>query len=256
MKENKWQFLAITRDKANVEGLEWLPTEHKEQLLNLLEYGGLTRTLNEDITSDESTALSFIDKEGTETNVTMQVVTLGQDTRLEISQSASVPFFARVLHLEKREEAIYERTIAIDNNEIIIDRKEPTDKEFVGNAGMYEFLGQAAKDYSDDISVSAWYDDIPCVANGCCMFIEAAWPGGPIMPIPYKWCGANCGSGEPINSLDTCCRSHDWCYASFSKYPDRCACDQNLIDCASRISGNSSLLVRTAFKIKMNNEKC
>lgn len=69
--------------------------------------------------------------------------------------------------------------------------------------------------------------DLPCIQNGCCSF---RYNGNPFNPlVRYKWCGANCGSGTPVNALDRCCRTHDNCYGSYGSYPGRCACDRNLI---------------------------
>jgi len=36
----------------------------------------------------------------------------------------------------------------------------------------------------------------------------------------YKWCGLGCGGGDPINKLDSCCRTHDICYGNFDTIKD------------------------------------
>ncbi|WP_396266366.1 hypothetical protein [Halobacillus amylolyticus] len=94
------------------------------------------------------------------------------------------------------------------------------------------------------------------MGNGCCVFSEPAWVGGPLIPIYYNWCGAGCGSGSTVNSLDTCCRTHDYCYRSFSGYPSRCDCDQNLINCTYGEPGYGPPVIRTAFRAKMNQMGC
>ncbi|WP_238655559.1 hypothetical protein [Paenibacillus piscarius] len=53
----------------------------------------------------------------------------------------------------------------------------------------------------------------------------------------YRHCGPGCGDGltfgggEPINSLDYCCRAHDRCYTAFGY--GACNCDNALLNCAS-----------------------
>jgi len=54
-----------------------------------------------------------------------------------------------------------------------------------------------------------------------------AWPP---VPIYGKWCGPNYGSGDPINDLDTCCQTHDNCYAAKGYF--NCNCDLDLTKCA------------------------
>lgn len=92
-------------------------------------------------------------------------------------------------------------------------------------------------DYQEDILPQI---SVPCVQNGCCTFGS----------MKFKWCGAGCGSGTPINSLDTCCRSHDYCYGSYKSYPDRCTCDKTLIDCAASTSNGYKNLIIGAFIAK------
>lgn len=82
---------------------------------------------------------------------------------------------------------------------------------------------------------------LSCFTGGCCK----------LDGTQYRWCGMNCGSGVPVNSLDTCCRTHDYCYDSFSSYPTRCTCDRNLINCAkaTNIPGRTEVVL--AFEAKM-----
>lgn len=50
------------------------------------------------------------------------------------------------------------------------------------------------------------------------------------LPCYYgHWCGPGCGSGEPIDGIDRCCKTHDNCYAQFGYFD--CFCDDNLHKC-------------------------
>jgi len=55
----------------------------------------------------------------------------------------------------------------------------------------------------------------------------------PIDGIPCiygRWCGPGCsGPGAPIDSVDTCCRTHDGCYARRGYFD--CQCDRDLLRC-------------------------
>jgi len=44
------------------------------------------------------------------------------------------------------------------------------------------------------------------------------------------WCGPFCGSGDPIDDLDECCRAHDGCYDA--RGWGACSCDAELVACA------------------------
>ncbi|MGE1115682.1 hypothetical protein ACQJ0K_28585 [Priestia megaterium] len=56
----------------------------------------------------------------------------------------------------------------------------------------------------------------------------------------YQYCGSGCGSckscteggGTSINSIDTCCKTHDTCWSNFGSW-DHC-CDKNLVNCANK----------------------
>ncbi len=44
-----------------------------------------------------------------------------------------------------------------------------------------------------------------------------------------NWCGPGCGSGTPIDDVDICCQTHDWCYQTRGYF--NCHCDCTLADC-------------------------
>lgn len=257
MEDIAWEVGAATYKESPVKNFKWLPKEHLVQLKQLLDHLGLGNHVNGTIMEQNAAELTMGIGTRNESNFTMQVVKLDNRTKVEIISGESVPFFARLYHNnnEKNADGTHnQHLVVIEDGEIIIDEKEPTITNEVETPNIIEFLRSATP--SDGISVQAWYDDIPCMGNGCCIFHEPAWTGGPLIPVPYKWCGAKCGSGTPINALDTCCRTHDYCYGSFSSYPARCSCDQNLINCSSGKPGYGPPLIRTAFRIKMNSNNC
>ncbi|KYD23937.1 hypothetical protein P9851_01730 [Geobacillus stearothermophilus] len=71
-----------------------------------------------------------------------------------------------------------------------------------------------------EIAPEAWYE-------GCLVFYDS----GSGKYYYYKYCGAKCGSGTPINALDRCCQAHDRCWANFGKGDD--GCDYELYLCAN-----------------------
>jgi hypothetical protein len=178
---------------------------------------------------------------------------LGEHTKLEISNIEGVSFFTKLIRVNPipNEDGTFDHNIiAIEDNEIIVDKTiTKATKEVVvfKNEDFFE------KD-EQEVSASAWYDDLPCVANGCCTFVER--DGLKLKTVKYNWCGAGCGSGTPINAADTCCRTHDYCYGSFTSYPGRCKCDSNFINCLANTSDPGSSIMRQVFKLKMNNANC
>lgn len=79
----------------------------------------------------------------------------------------------------------------------------------------------------DNVTIQGLDD---CWLNGCCSFRYRGLPWNPL--IHYKWCGRNCGSGTPVNALDSCCKTHDNCYVG-KTYPAKCKCDKDAANCAA-----------------------
>lgn len=69
-----------------------------------------------------------------------------------------------------------------------------------------------------------------CWKDGCCSFRYNGLPWNPL--VNYNWCGKGCGSGTPVNGLDSCCKTHDLCYVG-KTYPAKCKCDEAAAICAA-----------------------
>jgi hypothetical protein len=92
----------------------------------------------------------------------------------------------------------------------------------------------------EEVKTTVAYLD--CVWGGTCCTLSG---------VKYKWCGAGCGSGTPINALDTCCRWHDDCYTANKSYPARCVCDAVLNRCADTSGVDGAGILISAFIAKM-----
>ncbi|MGE7692081.1 hypothetical protein ACQKMI_23150 [Lysinibacillus sp. NPDC097214] len=243
MEGQDWGLEKVIMKKESVNGLKWLPEEHFKQLEKLLNHLNLGSYLNGPINEQEAIHMKLEDN-----NVRVQEVKFDDRTKVEIASGEGVTFLAKLFHVDEvmNEDGTYNlHLVTIDDGEIIVDSVTPTDSKVVGLSEIINSLIPKEQ----DVNAQAWYDSLPCVGNGCCTFTSTAL--GVILYHHYNWCGANCGSGTPINAADTCCRTHDYCYGSFSSYPDRCKCDQNLINCLGNTSSPGAILMAAAFKIKM-----
>lgn len=75
----------------------------------------------------------------------------------------------------------------------------------------------------------------------------------PELHLPgYNYCGPGTKdfSKEPINALDAACREHDLSYRDNWDYIYYNQGDENLINAASKISGQEAFLVRSIFQAK------
>ncbi|MGE7946783.1 hypothetical protein [Lysinibacillus sp. NPDC093688] len=220
MAQQNWGLENVAVKVASVAGLNWLPQEHYEQLNKLFKHLKLENYLGEKVIEQSAIELKLVGVKGI-----VQEVKFSERTKLEITSGDGLLFFAKLLHTEEveNEDGTYnQHLVAIEDGLIIVERIVTTTSKTVVISDLIKSLNLDGQ----DVSAQAWYDSIPCVANGCCAFAD-----GPIQlekPVVYKWCGANCGSGTPVNAADNCCRTHDYCYSSFPSYPNRCSCDRNL----------------------------
>ncbi|MEY2305738.1 hypothetical protein [Bacillus tropicus] len=116
------------------------------------------------------------------------------------------------------------------------------------NPEHFEFVEElktqkGAQESSDEIKEEAWYD-------GCLVFYNS----GNGKTYYYKHCGKECGDngatggGTPINTLDSCCRSHDRCYSNFGS--NDCGCDRDLSVCANNASDPGWWMVSEWARLK------
>lgn len=189
--------------------------------------------------------------------VTVQNILFDPNIRIEVF---SVPnkiflFGVRVLYLEEEKGKHYLRIVSNLGGKIVADNKEEYDGNVLDNPNLFEIYNDLVSggenNEQNQVLANAWYSNIPCLYNGCCVIREPISPGSTVMvPIKYNWCGAKCGSGSYVNSVDLCCRAHDKCYEREKSYPRRCNCDKNLISCVSGKGMRASTLIATAFTLK------
>lgn len=127
------------------------------------------------------------------------------------------------------------QTVNTESGEKVIRRSTMLDgnleieSEFSYNPDYYKFIehlkvpNPAQEIDGDEVKTQAWY-------HGCLIFGDP----GTGKYYRYKWCGAKCGSGTPINALDRCCQAHDRCWAKFGHGDN--GCDMELYHCASKTS--------------------
>lgn len=233
-----WGLEALTVKASNVEEFNWLPTEQVEQLDKLMKHLSLNHYLGAKIVEQSAVEIATQNLKGI-----VQEVKFDERTKVEITSGDDVPFSAKLQHIKEKPNAngTYNLLVAlIENDEIIVNRVEQTTSQTVE---LFDPLKSLKSDAPNDnkISIEAWYDNVPCLSNGCCTFSG----------VKYNWCGAKCGSKTPINDADTCCRTHDYCYGSFATYPKRCECDKNLRTCLGYTSDPGSSTMRAAFYLKM-----
>ncbi|MGG3522565.1 hypothetical protein ABES13_27775 [Bacillus pseudomycoides] len=101
---------------------------------------------------------------------------------------------------------------------------------------------KGAEESSNEIKEEAWYD-------GCLVFYNS----GNGKYYYYNHCGKGCGgeSKPVINTLDSCCRTHDRCYNNFG-FND-CGCDADLSRCANAASDPGWWMVSEWARIKSCN---
>lgn len=160
-------------------------------------------------------------------------------------------FAIDVEFLERSNDKTFLSKFAIDDGEFTFETTvEDHDNEDVVVPHYLEIPPQ-----SEDATIMA--SPVPCFnwtgSGTCCRFRYNGLPWNPV--VEYKWCGANCGGGcsnspGTVNALDSCCKTHDCCYVTYSSYPNRCTCDQLLINCARQADYAGASRVVTAFQAK------
>jgi Phospholipase A2-like domain len=140
-----------------------------------------------------------------------------------VADDSKESYFIRAILLKEQKGKIIKHLVSYLNDEFLSENEIPSNEQVV-EIPVYEETTESAESITVQDIDDCWYD-------GCCSFRYNGLPWNPL--VKYNWCGRNCGSGTPVNPLDTCCRTHDNCYGAYKSYPDRCACDRNLVQCAS-----------------------
>ncbi|KML00578.1 hypothetical protein [Rossellomorea marisflavi] len=168
-------------------------------------------------------------------------VNLFKSTHVE---TGKVSYIVQGIALSSKEGKNLKQIVTTFDGEVLADKFFETDEL---KLDIPENFSELTEDEKGETDVKA--QDLPCIQNGCCSFRYNGLPWNPL--VVYNWCGANCGSGTPVNALDRCCRTHDYCYMSYGSYPGRCSCDRNLISCASNTDNAGGSRLITAFQAKM-----
>jgi hypothetical protein len=238
-----------------LDGLNWLTSEEKAQVKRVFDSANLTDVIDQEITEQAANSLNITVEETDDSNeesttLKFQSLKFGEKTRVDLIKDDG--FLIKFYHLYEEEEVNKLLFISSEDGKVSTEKIKNTSEKTLPLIDLREAF---APQNDQGISTQAWYDDAPCVADGCCVLNEPAPPLGSV-PIAYNYCGANCGSGDPVNGTDRCCRTHDNCYGSFSTYPTRCDCDQNLIDCLSPETGQGPAAIQTVFRAKMTVRGC
>ncbi|MEY9980601.1 hypothetical protein [Lysinibacillus sp. RC79] len=169
---------------------------------------------------------------------TTTYVKLSDEAQLRVistkAKNGNSKFNVAAIHLGEKEGAPRVFTTTFENGEIGYTVARAYDEE-------------GFKVPQDNNEIQAFIPLLDCIWGGSCCTL-----GGK----KYNWCGLGCGSGTPINDLDTCCKWHDNCYTANSKYPARCTCDNVLIACAEGTNADGAGILIAAFHAKMIYEGC
>lgn len=239
--------------ETNIKDLSWLSSEELKIVKKVLNYMQIKDSLESVVESNMLDITYFFEDDKKGIFSRLHNLKLTEKTRLEI---ASLPedsneFIVKVFHVTESDDKKILHFVSYSDGKYLADLKEDFQDESLENPNLLELHNESiSNDESSEVGV-AW-GSLPCVQSGCCTIKEPIYTGGaPVIPIKYNWCGASCGSGTPVNVVDTCCRSHDWCYDSFKSYPSRCACDRNLRNCVDGTGYRAATLIRGAFSAKM-----
>ncbi|PEZ06120.1 hypothetical protein CN330_27515 [Priestia megaterium] len=97
----------------------------------------------------------------------------------------------------------------------------------------YEYDGELEQDFEEGLPDNENFKEGQSLSA-----VEAQYKWGDGCYPLYKHCGRNCGDngdyggGTPKNPYDTCCRTHDRCWAAYGT--NNCGCDCALISCAKK----------------------
>ncbi|MED4286333.1 hypothetical protein P4679_30835 [Priestia megaterium] len=112
----------------------------------------------------------------------------------------------------------------VDGNEVVIENEIPFEASyFLFIEELKNPVGADQVEEEGKVTTEAWYE-------GCLIFFNS----GNGKYYYYKYCGAKCSSGTPINALDRCCQAHDRCWANFGHGDN--TCDKQLYYCANGTS--------------------
>lgn len=120
-----------------------------------------------------------------------------------------------------------------------------------------DYENELNKDYLIDLPNDPNYKKGQSLEN-----ISASWEWRTGCYPGYLHCGSGCGDkdgdrggGVPVNGLDTCCRTHDRCWANFGT--NDCQCDCNLIKCANKNKNSATLVaIINSFFPRKSTCKC
>lgn len=163
------------------------------------------------------------------------------------SEQSNSSIVVRATELKQENGKKMIKTVAFQDGVFLTEGEQPTNEKTLK---LPEFENDAQPTNSDVVALDL--DD--CIIDGCCSFRYNGLPWNPL--VKYNWCGANCGSGNTVNPLDACCKTHDICYATNTSYPGRCYCDGTLMACALGTDEAGSSRVYNAFLAKMMANNC
>lgn len=175
------------------------------------------------VTETETFSLKFANKEEGQEEVQVEALFVKLNDEVIIQ---ALKQEGKELVIKAHYSAINEAGEKVIRKSIFKEDKVVTEAEIKFTAAYFLFVEelknpQAADEVAEgEIAPEAWYD-------GCLSFYNS----GNGKTYNYKWCGKGCGSGTPINPLDTCCRTHDRCYANFGRGDN--GCDWDLYYCAN-----------------------